>query len=173
MIVIVIPAFQPDKRLIELVKMLKYETIVVDDGSGKQYDSIFNGVESSGATVLRYSKNNGKGYALKTAFKYLENDKSIDWIITADADGQHSPADIDKIIEAASNATPHQRLLSAVEDLWAMFRLEVDLEIAFPHGCFICLLAARYLIRSLDCEHIVRQNWWSFVKCMGNDMIMR
>jgi glycosyltransferase involved in cell wall biosynthesis len=105
MIVVVIPAYQPDKRLIELVKMLKYKTIVVDDGSGEQYNSIFSSVESSGATVLRYSKNGGKGYALKTAFKYLANDKSIDWIVTADADGQHSPADIDKIIDAASKSS--------------------------------------------------------------------
>jgi glycosyltransferase involved in cell wall biosynthesis len=105
MVVVVIPAYQPDAKLIELVKILTYKTIVVDDGSGEQYDSIFNSVESAGATVLRYSKNGGKGYALKTAFKYLANDNSIDWIVTADADGQHSPADIDKIIAAASKST--------------------------------------------------------------------
>ena len=43
---ILIPAYQPDKKLIKLIKDLKKQTdmsiIVVDDGSGEKYQNIFN-----------------------------------------------------------------------------------------------------------------------------------
>lgn len=89
---IVIPAYQPDEKLMASVKSLgRYRILVVDDGSGSKYDEIFQTVKLSGAEVIRYSENHGKGYALKTAFQYILNSNiSTDWIVTADADGQHS-----------------------------------------------------------------------------------
>lgn len=46
--------------------------------------------------VLTHSVNRGKGAALKTGFDYLADVN----IITADADGQHTPEDIVRIAEA-------------------------------------------------------------------------
>ena len=48
--VILIPAYEPDERLIKLVKeirkMTSYRIVVVDDGSGEKYTHIFNSVKN-------------------------------------------------------------------------------------------------------------------------------
>lgn len=76
MLYLVIPAFEPDQRLVELLVSLKnyqsIQIIVVNDGSGKEYDQLFEKVNLY-ATVLTHKENLGKGAALKTAFKYIKN----------------------------------------------------------------------------------------------------
>ncbi len=96
-IIIVIPAFEPDKQLISLVDALKhdYPLVIVDDGSGPDYKNIFAALRQDNVTVLQHSTNLGKGQALKTAFSHiLLNEPECIGIVTADADGQHLPADI-------------------------------------------------------------------------------
>jgi len=98
--IIVIPAYEPDGKLVTLVKDLKimcdFNILIIDDGSGGKYNSIFEETKKIGAQVISYEKNKGKGGALKTAFKYI-NLTDKDDIITADCDGQHLPKDIIKI----------------------------------------------------------------------------
>ena len=69
---ILIPAYEPDKKMLNLVSELLYKTtykiIIIDDGSGEDYADIFNIAEGCGCTVLHHSKNVGKGAALKTGF---------------------------------------------------------------------------------------------------------
>ena len=100
--VVLIPAYKPDEKLITLVKELSSRNIcmhIVDDGSGEQYTDIFEAVQAEGATVHRYELNKGKGGALKTGIAdLLALDPQPTGIITADADGQHSPDDIEKIM---------------------------------------------------------------------------
>jgi len=62
---------------------------VVDDGSDDETHEL---CADFGATCLRHDVNKGKGAALRTGFAYLIN--TAKWIITMDADGQHSPADL-------------------------------------------------------------------------------
>jgi glycosyltransferase involved in cell wall biosynthesis len=96
-IAIVIPAYEPDKQLISLVDALKhdYSLIIVDDGSGPNYKHIFDTIQTDNITVLQHSSNLGKGQALKTAFSHvLQHEPECMGIVTADADGQHLPADI-------------------------------------------------------------------------------
>ena len=109
-IAIVIPSFEPDERLISLVNDLVKQEIghiyIVNDGSGEQYNIVFDRlactVKSSGGDILRHNVNRGKGRALKTAFQYiLDNDESVQWVITADSDGQHSYDCIQRLIEAS------------------------------------------------------------------------
>lgn len=50
---------------------------------------------------MTHDVNRGKGAALKTAFSFLKNSKANTTIVTADADGQHAVADIDRIAHAA------------------------------------------------------------------------
>lgn len=107
---VVIPAYEPDNRLILLLDMLDENKvgpiIIVDDGSGAQYNKIFNQakeiIERSNGTLLVHSVNQGKGRALKTAFHYiLQNlSENITGVITADSDGQHTVICIKKIMEA-------------------------------------------------------------------------
>lgn len=98
---IVIPAYEPDRRLIDLCDVLYnkgYCCIVVDDGSGLDYEEIFQELERQNIIVLHHAVNLGKGRALKDAFNYiLYNYPSIIGVITADSDGQHTVADIEKI----------------------------------------------------------------------------
>jgi dolichol-phosphate mannosyltransferase len=103
---VIIPAYKPDEKLLCLLDQLKEyplsRIIVVNDGSGKEYETVFQAVEEKGCTLLTHPQNRGKGAALKTAFSYLASlgeDKEI--CCTADADGQHLPADIFRCLQAA------------------------------------------------------------------------
>lgn len=106
---IIIPAYEPDDRLIFLLNTLNENKIgpiiIVDDGSGAEYSDIFKQareiIECSRGTLLVHSVNQGKGRALKTAFHYIiENySENIPGVITADSDGQHTVICIKKIIE--------------------------------------------------------------------------
>ena len=101
--VIIIPAYNPDHHLLEVLKDLKKEinkkVIVVNDGSvGK--DKIFKDAEKY-ATILVHEVNKGKGAAMKTALKYIkENLKDEDGFVFVDADGQHKATDVLKMIKA-------------------------------------------------------------------------
>ena len=98
--VVLIPAYRPDKKLIDTLKALsesEYTLLIVDDGSGSDYDAVF--IEAAQyARVVRYTPNRGKGNALKRgilcAWKCFPNAR---YLITADADGQHRPDDIQKV----------------------------------------------------------------------------
>lgn len=97
--VVVIPAYKPDMRLCDIARSLcaKYGVLIVDDGSGSEYDRVFE-TASQFAYVLRYEKNRGKGGALKYAFSKLASlFPDAEYVVTADADGQHTPSDIDKV----------------------------------------------------------------------------
>ncbi|MGN1003905.1 MAG: glycosyltransferase [Oscillospiraceae bacterium] len=97
---VIIPAYKPDQKLIgtlnELVKIGFTDILVVDDGSGEQFDPVFQQVRQfPQCTLLRHSVNRGKGAALKTAMAWFaENRPGQAGVVTADADGQHLAADI-------------------------------------------------------------------------------
>ena len=95
--IVLIPAYCPDGCLCELVERLHAEgfgILVVDDGSGEAYRSIFEQVKPY-ARVLTAEKNGGKGSALKKGMSALkEYFPEMEYFITADADGQHRVEDI-------------------------------------------------------------------------------
>lgn len=99
---IIIPAYEPDQRLVQVVQDIKEELqadiIVVNDGSDASYDTFYHQVEQLGATVLIHPNNLGKGAALKTAFTHIQNvSVNSDIMITVDSDGQHLIKDIVKV----------------------------------------------------------------------------
>lgn len=94
--IVVIPAYEPDEKLLRLVDELKqqtdYKIIIVDDGSkNAESKNVFSKLEADSAvTLLHHKVNRGKGRAMKTAFEYIKDAGfSDDGIITVDADGQH------------------------------------------------------------------------------------
>ena len=95
--VVLIPAYEPDEKLITLVQELtakELTVLVVDDGSGKNYWHIFDAVREY-ATVLTQQINGGKGSALKTGMQYLwDHVPECEHVITCDADGQHAVKDV-------------------------------------------------------------------------------
>ena len=96
-VLIVIPAYN-EKLTIGSVVVLskKYgDVLVVDDGSRDRTGHI---AEAAGAKVIRHPENRGKAQALKTGFLHaLEN--SYDIVVTLDADGQHNPGEIPRVME--------------------------------------------------------------------------
>ncbi|GAK07092.1 bifunctional glycosyltransferase family 2/GtrA family protein [Geomicrobium sp. JCM 19038] len=106
---VVIPAYEPDYKLIETVrKIAQYafdEIIVVNDGSDSSKLSIFRElITIRNCTVLNHKQNLGKGRALKTAFSYFlgKGENSVG-LVTADADGQHDPEDVYRVANCLSN----------------------------------------------------------------------
>lgn len=102
---IVIPAYQPDNKLIKLIEKIHeksdFRILVIDDGSSSNCQNIFDKAEQY-ATVLRHQVNQGKGQALKTAFDYIRQQNSYGTVVTADADGQHKIWDILRTANKAS-----------------------------------------------------------------------
>lgn len=101
LIPVIIPSYEPDARMTQLVKELADEgefVIIVDDGSGEDYAGFFEEAKellSENGVILRHDVNRGKGAALKTAFKYvIDNYNTAIGTVTADSDGQHSVASI-------------------------------------------------------------------------------
>lgn len=101
-VIALIPAYDPDIKLIALVDQLKenaFDIVIVNDGSGPEYQEIFDRCRDK-AHVIGYEENSGKGYALKFGMTYiLQNYPDAEGFITADADGQHSVADICRVRE--------------------------------------------------------------------------
>lgn len=95
----VIPALNAERSLGDVIRGTRKElepVIVVDDGSTDRTSAI---ARANGATLLRHDVNRGKGRALQTAFAYvLQN--GFDGVITLDADGQHLPSEIPKLLRA-------------------------------------------------------------------------
>jgi len=91
----VIPAFNEEVAIGSVALLTGEhvdEVIVVDDGSS---DRTAHVAEMAGARVIRHHKNMGKGAALKTGFEAAD----ADVVVTLDADGQHNPAEIPKLVE--------------------------------------------------------------------------
>ncbi|MEK5161783.1 bifunctional glycosyltransferase family 2/GtrA family protein [Paenibacillus sp. FSL R5-0527] len=104
MTTILIPAYEPDERLLNLIGQLKKMPdtwiVIVDDGSGEAYRPIFDSARAAGCIVLRHEVNRGKGRALKTGFRYLLDAGQRGPVVCADSDGQHLPADIGRVVAA-------------------------------------------------------------------------
>ena len=99
---ILIPAYKPDFKLVELTKLLlahdDLKIVVVDDGSGEAYQNVFSALDARVA-LISYPVNKGKGGALKTGMEYiLAKLPDCERVVTADADGQHKYEDIRKVI---------------------------------------------------------------------------
>lgn len=101
--IIIIPALAPDDRLVSLVGQLRgaeLPIIVIDDGSGTEYEKIFQQAEKAGCVVVHHSQNLGKGAAIKTGIQEaVRRYGPSNAYLTADADGQHLPEDIIKVAE--------------------------------------------------------------------------
>lgn len=97
---VVIPAFNESSTIAGVVTAVSRvlasigctpEIVVVDDGST---DGTYLLAERAGAHVLRHPRNKGYGASLKTGIRHATHDT----IVILDADGQHDPDDILKLL---------------------------------------------------------------------------
>ena len=112
--VVLIPAYKPPAGLVDLVRDLSgrgmASILLVDDGSGPEFRAIFEeAAQFPGVEVLRHAINLGKGAALKTGINHaLCAFPGLIGIVTADADGQHHPEDIERV---AASLREHRQAL--------------------------------------------------------------
>lgn len=102
MIVAAIPAFNEERTIAKVVaRAMKHvdRVVVVDDGSADDTALI---AESLGANVVRHDENKGYGAAIRSCFS-AARDLAADVLVTLDADGQHDPEQIPKVIEPILN----------------------------------------------------------------------
>lgn len=108
---IIVPVYNNVGTIKDVVqRTLKFckDVIVVDDGST---DGSSDSLETLGIIVVRYGKNRGKGYALKTGFKEAKS-RGFERAITIDADGQHFPEDI-PVFATEAKAHPDAMLVGS------------------------------------------------------------
>ncbi|HVS65596.1 MAG TPA: glycosyltransferase family 2 protein [Thermoanaerobaculia bacterium] len=99
----VIPAYQAEAWVAAVVQGALEQVgsvLVVDDGST---DATSARAREAGAEIVRLPVNRGKGAALRRAFDEWLG-RGIDAVVTLDADGQHLPSEIPRLLAAASEA---------------------------------------------------------------------
>ncbi len=107
--VVLIPSLEPDERLPRYAQALLdkgfHHIVVVDDGSSEKFQPIFTQLaQMPGVTVTHHEVNRGKGAALKTGYALIEKEMpDCIGVVTADADGQHTVADVWKLAEALTS----------------------------------------------------------------------
>lgn len=97
-VVACIPAFNEEKTIARIVILSQRHTdkvIVCDDGSTDMSGAI---VERLGAVLIRHDQKRGYGAAIRSLFIGAKK-IDADVIVSLDADGQHDPHEIPKLIE--------------------------------------------------------------------------
>ena len=102
---IVIPVLNEERNIINLIteikknleKKIKYEIIIVDDGSS---DNTYNVLlkylkKNNKVLVFKHKKNYGQSVSLRTGIMQT----SSNYIVTLDGDGQNDPRDILKLLK--------------------------------------------------------------------------
>jgi len=105
---VVIPAYNESKglpiflpSLLDHSRQKKWKVIVVNDGSIDNTREVLEAFAKDGSFIVIHHKlNKGYGAALKTGMKAVDTEL----VITVDADGQHIPDDIDRLLEMMINS---------------------------------------------------------------------
>ncbi|HZT91803.1 MAG TPA: glycosyltransferase family 2 protein [Gaiellaceae bacterium] len=96
----VVPAFNEERNIGRVLEELRafdtgLEVVVVSDGSTDRTPDV---AAAHGAHVVRLPFNLGIGGAVQTGFRYAW-EHGYDLAVRCDGDGQHVPAELDKVLE--------------------------------------------------------------------------
>ncbi len=100
-----IPAWNEQESIAEVIGKIRHhrpsaDVLVVDDGST---DLTRERALAAGASVVSLPFNVGVGGAMRTAFLYAQRG-GYQALVQVDADGQHDPADLDRVLDGLANA---------------------------------------------------------------------
>ena len=97
LVTIILPAYNEELTIANTISKIKnlypeFEILVIDDGST---DKTMQMAMDAGANVWPHPYNIGNGAAIKSGLRVAKGE----WVIMMDADGQHSPEDISKLLD--------------------------------------------------------------------------
>lgn len=107
------PAYDAERTIGAVVRDAKAQletVVVVDDGS---HDATADTAREAGAIVVSHPSNRGKGAALRTGLEWA-SEHGYDVALTLDADGQHPPSQIPRLLAASRDP---DALVLGVRDL--------------------------------------------------------
>jgi glycosyltransferase involved in cell wall biosynthesis len=118
---VVIPAFNAGPQLTNVARRAAAvvgpaNVIVVDDGST---DGSLRADALGSVEVIVHPENRGKGEALKSGFREAIG-RSLDAVVTLDADGQHDPARIGDLVKEAEASSADIVIGSRMGDVGRM-----------------------------------------------------
>ncbi len=117
-ILVIIPAFNEERSVravVEQVRRVGFDVIVIDDGSS---DDTYVQSKIAGARTIRLPFNVGVGAALQCGFRFAQSHNYFA-VVQCDADGQHLPSEIPRLVEALDTS-------SAAMVVGSRFRAERD-----------------------------------------------
>jgi glycosyltransferase involved in cell wall biosynthesis len=138
-VTVVLPAFNEAEVVGKTVKRIRelhpdFEILVVDDGST---DSTMQAAMDAGANVWPHPYNMGNGAAVKSGLRAARGD----YVVLMDADGQHDPADIARLLEyadrfdmvvgartKASKTKAHRNLANSIYNRFASYVTKFKIE---------------------------------------------
>lgn len=96
-VTVLIPAFNEEQIIGATIARVKelypdFEILVIDDGST---DNTLRAAMDAGANVWPHPYNIGNGAAIKSGLRIAKGE----WVVMMDADGQHNPEDIARLLE--------------------------------------------------------------------------
>lgn len=104
-VLIIVPAWNESRNVGTTIREIRdassaYDVIVIDDGSTDDTAAV---ARAAGATVISLPFNLGVGGAMRTGFLYAQR-HGYRRAIQVDADGQHNPADIERVLSGLETA---------------------------------------------------------------------
>ncbi|MDY0908990.1 glycosyltransferase family 2 protein [Microbacterium sp. CFBP9034] len=104
-VLIIVPAWNEARNVGATIGEIRaasphYDVVVIDDGST---DTTAQAARDAGATVISLPFNLGVGGAMRTGFTYAQR-RGYRRAIQVDADGQHNPSDIDRVLAGLERA---------------------------------------------------------------------
>lgn len=102
---IIVPAWNEAQNIPTTVREITaacptYDVLVIDDGSTDSTGAV---ADAAGARVVRLPFNLGVGGAMRAGFLYAAR-HGYSRVIQVDADGQHNPQDIDRVLAGLEHA---------------------------------------------------------------------
>ena len=102
-LLIIIPAYNEGKNLIDLLKRIKLENenwsiIIVDDSENFETDNLIKNYKEKTVYYIKRNLKMGRGNAVRFGLEYSKKNK-FDYIVEMDADLSHNPTEIKPLLK--------------------------------------------------------------------------